>query len=237
VLSVIIPALNEALAIGQTLTAVSRQADDLEVIVVDGGSSDATVEIAQRMGATVLRSECGRGVQLHAGAAASSGNVLWFVHADTRPSPEGSRRIHEALAIPGVVGGSFAVTFDGASFGARMMNRGSPFMQRLGFCYGDSGIFVPRPVYERIGGFRPHPLFEDLDFLQRLKRVGRFVHLPEKIETSSRRFEGRSFALTCAQWSGMQMLYWAGVPPERLARMYLPIRRSGPSRFLCDPKF
>jgi len=94
----------------------------------------------------------------------------------------------------------------------------------LGLRYGDSGIFVRRTAYERVGGFAAYPIFEDLDLLRRLKTEGRFVTLPGPLITSSRRFEGRNFALVFGRWALMQILYWAGVHPRRLGRLYEPVR-------------
>lgn len=101
-----------------------------------------------------------------------------------------------------------------------------PALRLLNLCYGDSGIFIRRDVYDRIGGFRPLALFEDLDLLRRLRKAGRFVHLPCKIKTSSRRFEQRNFALVWLHWTTLQVLYWCGVSPNRLARWYRHIRRA-----------
>ncbi|MGH9640720.1 MAG: TIGR04283 family arsenosugar biosynthesis glycosyltransferase, partial [Bryobacteraceae bacterium] len=95
----------------------------------------------------------------------------------------------------------------------------------LGLCYGDSGIFIRREVYQRIGGFRPLALFEDLDLLRRMRRAGRFVHLRSRIVTSSRRFEQRNFALVWLHWTSLQLLYWCGVSPRWLAARYRVVRR------------
>jgi GT2 family glycosyltransferase len=99
-----------------------------------------------------------------------------------------------------------------------------PKLEKLGLYYGDSGIFVRASVYREIGGFNPFPIFEDVDLASRLKRRGRLVHLPVAVLTSSRRFERRNFALTFARWSIMQGLYWIGIPPGVLNRLYAPVR-------------
>lgn len=223
-LSVIIPTLNEAHSIGRALDAVTAVAQGAEVIVVDGGSADATAEIARRRGARVITTARGRGPQMHAGACAASGDVLWFVHADTRPSAGCAARIEEALGDPSAVAGNFDVTFDGDTRAARFLTWLYPRLRRLGLCYGDSAIFVRRDVYVRVGGFRAFPVFEDLDLVRRLRKAGRVAHLPERVTTSSRRFEGRSFVLTFARWSLLQLLYWLGVRPRTLGRLYAPVR-------------
>jgi rSAM/selenodomain-associated transferase 2 len=222
VLSIIIPTLDEARSIGRTLDAVAGAR--AEVIVVDGGSADATAEIARGRGARVVTSERGRGAQMHAGACAARGHVLWFLHADTRPSPDCAGRIVEALRDRSVVAGNFDVLFDGGRAAARFLTWLYPQLRRLGLCYGDSAIFVRREAYERVGGFRAFPVFEDLDLVRRLRKVGRVAHAPAVVTTSSRRFEGRNFALTFARWSLLQLLYWLGVHPRTLGRLYAPVR-------------
>lgn len=222
--SVIIPTFNEERSIGETLDSVARVRDVFEVIVVDGGSADETVEVARARGARVVESERGRGTQLHAGAALARGDALWFLHADTLPPEEGAHLISEALSDPGVAGGNFEIRFDGRSRAARFLTWLYPQLGRLGLRYGDSGLFARRTDYERAGGFKPHPIFEDLDLVRALKRCGRLVRVSGRVHTSSRRFEGRSFALTFARWSFLQTLYWLGFHPRRLARMYAPVR-------------
>jgi rSAM/selenodomain-associated transferase 2 len=233
-LSVVIPALNEAHSIGPTLDAVfgavRGAARGAEVFVVDGGSTDATAEIARRRGATLVTSERGRGLQMHAGACAAGGDALWFVHADTRPPAGCAELIAEALADPSIVAGNFDVLFDGRRRAARFLTWLYPRLRRLGLCYGDSAIFVRRETYRRIGGFRPFPVFEDLDLVRRLRREGRVAHVRAAVTTSSRRFEGRSFALTFARWAVLQTLYWLGVHPRTLGRMYAPVRGAGARR-------
>ena len=218
--SIIIPALNEETQIQATLRALNALPGDKEIIVVDGGSSDRTVPLARNCGACVLSSQRGRGTQMRAGAAYATGDVLWFVHADTRPLCDALAEITQALENPAVLAGNFGLLFDGPSRAARQLTVIYPWLRLLGLSYGDSGLFVRRKVYERIGGFRPVALFEDLDLLRRLKRQGRFVHLASRMLTSSRRFEDRNFALIWLHWTTLQLLYWCGVPADVLARWY-----------------
>jgi rSAM/selenodomain-associated transferase 2 len=224
-ISVIIPALNEEQAIGKTLDAVARLEGPLEVIVVDGGSIDRTAQLAGKRGAKVIQSERGRGLQMHAGACAARGEILWFLHADTSPPPDAASLISAALAADETtVGGNFEISFDGERRAARFLTWLYPQLRKLGLSYGDSAIFVRASVYKQIGGFQPFPIFEDLDLMRRLKTKGSIKHLPAAVVTASRRFEGRSFTLTFALWAILQGLYWLGVHPRRLAKLYAPIR-------------
>ncbi|MGH8018617.1 MAG: glycosyltransferase [Opitutaceae bacterium] len=170
----------------------------------------------------MIPSERGRGRQMHAGALAARGDVLWFLHADTVMRCAGAAQIASAFEDPRVVAGNFRLHFDGPSRGARFLNALYPRLALLGLRYGDSGLFVHRTAYTRAGGFRPLPIFEDLDLLRRVRRLGRMVTLPGPLCTSSRRFESRAFAPVFARWVGMQVLYWTGCNPMRLGRWYYP---------------
>jgi len=222
--SIIVPALNEQECITEAIGALQQLEGEKEIIVVDGGSSDETRSLAHAQGVRVLTSAAGRGIQMHAGALEATGDVLWFVHADTVPPAHALDEIRGRLEDPLIAGGNFGLVFDGPSRAARQLTTIYPMLRILGLCYGDSGIFIRRDVYKRIGGFRPLALFEDLDLLRRLRRAGRFVHLPSKIRASSRRFEQRNFALVWLHWTALQVLYWCGVSPNRLARLYRHVR-------------
>lgn len=223
-ISIIIPTLNEAHSIGATLAAVARLSVRAEVIIVDGGSDDDTRKIASVCGSQVIASERGRGAQMHRGARAAHGDVLWFVHADTIVPADGIDLIIKTLRNRQIVAGNFNLRFDGRGPATRFMTWLYPQLRRVGLCYGDSAIFVRREAYEQAGGFRCFPIFEDLDLLRGLRKLGSIAHLPATVVTSSRRFEGRSFALTFARWVAMQALFWLGVRPLTLGRFYAPVR-------------
>lgn len=229
-LSVVIPTLNEARAIGATLDALARIPSQVVVVVVDGGSHDATCEIARRHGVTVLRAERGRGAQMHAGACAAGGEVLWFVHADTHPPNDSVQHIMAALGQRQVVAGCFRVRFDGTSRAARFLTWLYPRLRWFGLCYGDATLFVRRDIYEHAGGFRPLPIFEDLDLIQRLRQYRHVRCVPVPVLTSSRRFAGRPFLHTLLRWMLLQILYWLGVPPHTLGRLYPALREKNPER-------
>jgi rSAM/selenodomain-associated transferase 2 len=218
--SIIVPTLNEEAHIVGTIHSLQRLSGEKEIIVVDGGSTDQTVPLACAQNVLVLEASRGRGLQMHVGALQSTGGVLWFLHADTIPPPDALEHIRKSLEKNSTVGGNFELLFDGPSRAARQLTAVYPLLRVFGLCYGDSGIFVRREVYDQIGGFRSLPLFEDLDLLRRLRRIGRFVHLNCRIVTSSRRFEHRNFALMWLQWTTLQLLYWCGVSPSWLSRWY-----------------
>jgi rSAM/selenodomain-associated transferase 2 len=221
--SVIIPTLNEERCIGRTLAALANvQSGAVEFILADGGSQDRTIEIARGLGARIVASERGRGTQMHNGARAARGHVLLFLYADTIASPDLLEQISEVLTGDATApGGNCSIRFEGESRPARFMTWLYPKLEKLGLCYGDSGIFVRAQVYEEIGGFKPYPLFEDVEFVSRLKKRGNMVRLPVELVTSLRRFEERSFVFTFARWSTLQVLYWLGVSPHALNSLYV----------------
>lgn len=222
-ISIIIPTLDEAECVAATLDALASFGEDVEIIVVDGGSTDATVSIAESYRAVkILHSQRGRGRQLQTGGDAAGGEILWFVHADTIAPPDAIFEIKRALRNPQIVGGNFTIRFDGERFAAKFLSWLYPKLNLLGLIYGDSAIFVRREVYERIGGFKSFPIFEDLDFVERLKKAGGIVTLPAVVTTSSRRFENKSFFLIFLRWTILQTLYWLGVKPETLLKIYFP---------------
>ncbi|HXG83827.1 MAG TPA: TIGR04283 family arsenosugar biosynthesis glycosyltransferase [Pyrinomonadaceae bacterium] len=222
-LSIIIPALNEAATIKETLDALRAFRENAEIIVVDGGSVDETILIARNCGVSVLQSKGrGRGAQMREGAKAANGDVLWFLHADTRPAPETIEQMTQALENAQTVVGNFTVCFDGDCRGARFLTRLYPQLRKINLFYGDSAIFVRRDVYEKVSGFRDFPIFEDLDLVRRVKREGQTIHLPARVVTSSRRFENKSFTLVFLRWTILQVFYWLGVSPHRLVKLYPP---------------
>ena len=222
-ISVIIPTLNEEIALPRLLRALQRLHDSVEIIVADGGSNDGTCAVAARASRLVIAPR-GRGAQQAAGARLATGEVLWFLHADCEPATNSLAAIRLALADPAAIGGNFTLRFSGAGRSARTLSWIYPLLRPLGLCYGDSGIFVRRHVYEQVGGFEKYPLFEDVDLVRRLRRAGRFERLPCILTTSCRRFEHRNLLSMFAQWTGLQILYWLGASPDWLARRYSSVR-------------
>ncbi len=234
-ISIIIPTLNEAEVLPDLLRDLDRQAAAAEVIVVDGGSVDDTAEIARRAGARLLETRAGRGRQLAAGARASEGEVLLFLHTDSRFPAGGLRRIAATLAAaPGAPGGNFRLIFEGAEGFGRWLTGFYAWIRRRGFYYGDSGIFLRRAVYESLGGIKPFSLMEDYSLVRRLEQAGPTVCIEDPpLITSARRFRGRHPVAIVAGWLWIHLLYHLGVVPERLARRYY---RGGAQRASWGPR-
>jgi len=196
------------------------------VVVADGGSADATVALASAhpLAPRVVEAAGGRAAQLNAGAASTRGDVLVFVHADSRLPASASRSLAAAWRDRRVVGGNFRLRFEGGDAFARGLGAYYRLSRRLGIYYGDSSIFVRREVFERLGGFRELPIMDDYDLARRLERAGRTVCLPGPALTSARRWRRSGVGRTVASWVLIQCLYWLGVPSERLARLYRRVR-------------
>jgi len=221
-ISVIIPALEEGPTIAGAVESAWRAGVE-EVIVSDAGSADDTAVNARRAGAIVVQGARGRGPQLNAGAAAATGDILWFIHADARVAPESGNAIRKALRRPDVVGGNFRIRF-GASRHGRFLAAFYHVIRQLRVFYGDSAIFCRRSAFEAVGGFPPYPIMEDLAFVHALYRQGGMVYLPNPVQASPRRWEQGGVARTWASWLAIQGLYFAQVDPHRLARLYRHIR-------------
>ncbi len=219
-ISVIIPTLDEADRIGALVAALMAQDFD-EVVVADGGSGDATMQRACDAGARVVLSPRGRGRQLSAGARAASGEALFFLHADSMPPPQARSRIEATLAAGTVSAGCFRLAFDQKhpllDFYALMsrINHGL-------FTYGDQGLFLLRSTYLGIGGYRDMPLFEDVEIVRRLRRLGQIVKLEASMVTSARRFMRDGVARRELMSAGLVALYHLGVGPHQLERWYRP---------------
>ncbi len=221
--SVIIPTLQEEDHLpGCIESALTAYKDDCEILVVDGGSTDATREIARRYGRVLVRSG-GRGSQLNAGAARAEGKILVFLHADTRVGADSGREIDRALNHGSVVGGChlFRVDPPARSLRFRLLEAGVSLRSRaFGTATGDQAIFVRRSSFEAIGGFPDFPIFEDVALAGSLRRLGRFELLPAAAYTSRRRWDERGFLRTVALHWLLRGAYQMGVSPRLLARRY-----------------
>jgi len=223
VISVIIPTLNAEQGLAATLTALVPAAVEglvREVIVVDGGSTDRTLKIAETSGAEIVRASGGRGLQLAAGAERARFPWLLFLHADTRLPPLGDVLALQSLA-EGACWGRLDVRIEGRPRMLRVVAALMNLRSRLsGIATGDQAIFVTRAAFERVGGFPVQPLMEDVELSRRLKEHGRPACLRARLVTSGRRWEERGVWRTIVLMWWLRWRYWRGEPAERLAQAY-----------------
>lgn len=217
-LSIIIPTLNEEICLYETLSLI-REQPDAEVIVADGGSVDHTCAIAGVCGARIVRSAPGRAIQMNAGAAVASGDILLFLHADTRLPFGFFQQIESCLDAAGTAAGAFRFAVDETRLSLRLIEIGANWRStKLQFPFGDQGIFLCRETFQKVGGFRDLPTMEDYDLVQRLRKVGRVVIASSAVITSARRWLKRG--VWCTTFDHLLMLLgWnLGISPHRLAR-------------------
>lgn len=226
VVCVVIPTLDEARELPRALDHLAAVPGDWEVVVADGGSRDATLAIARAhpRADVVVQASGGRAAQLNAGVAASSGDPIVFLHADSR-LPFGAHAALRGAARPGgPVGGNFALRFRGEGAFARALGAVYALQRRLGFYYGDSSVWARRESVAALGGFRPLPIMDDYDFVRRLERLGPTSRLPGPATTSARRWERAGVLRTVLSWIVIRWLFVAGVDPARLAGLYRRVR-------------
>ena len=221
--SVIIPVLNELECLPETMSALRHQDWIHEVIAVDGGSTDGTLErLRQQEGVRIIGAPAGKGIQLNAGAKAASGDTLLFLHADSRLPPDAGVFLKRSLDSPQVAGGCFCVQF--ASRSPRLLGivaAGINLRTVLTHtATGDQAIFIRRSVFHEIGGSREWPLFEDVDIVSRMKRVGKFALIRPRATVSARRYLRNGVIRTVLRVYLLRLGFWAGISPFTLARWY-----------------
>ena len=219
--SIIIPVLNEAERVVTTLAALSGYREQgHEVIVVDGASTDSTVKLAEPLVDKMLQSERGRAVQMNTGIEAATGDALLFLHADTRLPDDALNAITQTIA-EGHFWGRFDVRLSGQQLMLRIIER----MMNLRSCVtgiatGDQAIFISRECLDIVGQYSELPLMEDIDFSKRLREVDWPACLKNAVITSSRRWEDRGVWKTVLLMWRLRLLYFFGVPADKLARQY-----------------
>ena len=221
-LSIVIPALNAAASLSPALASLAGLGDAAELVVVDGGSSDATRAIALAAGARLVDAPRGRGGQLGAGAAAARAAWLLFLHADTRldRAAIAAVRSHISDHRNAMRAGYFRFALDDASRAARRLERIVAWRCRaLALPYGDQGLLVSRALYDAVGGYATVPLMEDVDLVKHIGRA-RLVELDAPAITSAERFRRTGYFRRSARNLCMLGLWFAGVPPRVLARFY-----------------
>jgi rSAM/selenodomain-associated transferase 2 len=219
--SIVVPVLNEAASVEESIRRLCLDFPDCEIVVVEGGSRDGTAQLAAPL-VRVVVSPPGRARQMNAGARHTSGEVLWFIHADTRVDPAALGQIRAALADPATVGGGLSLRFDRRSPALDYLRWSSNLRARhLHWVFGDQTMFVRRDVFEALGGFPDLPLMEDLEMSRRLHRRGRLAVLPATSTASARRLVEHGTWRMVVFMQYLKALYLLGVDPERIRRRYV----------------
>ena len=219
-ISIIIPTCNEAENLSELLPEL-LDIPDVEVLVVDGNSSDDTVNTATALGAKVLRFPPGKALQMNAGAKAARGEILLFLHGDTRLAPGFAGKVYETLNEPGIVAGAFSLKIDGKEYSLRIIEKLANFRSRfLQLPYGDQGFFIKAAMFSAIGGFPVLPIMEDFELARRLKRKGRIKILSQAATTSGRRWKKLGALRTTVINQAIIIGYLLGTNPQKLAEWY-----------------
>lgn len=219
-ISVIMPVLNEAAYLPESLARLERS-PEVEVIVVDGGSQDISVEIAQRLGARVVQTKPGRAYQMNVGAEMATGEILLFLHADTRLPENFVAAIHQTLNRPGAVAGAFDLSIQGRHPGLRLVEWGVYWRSRV--CqlpYGDQALFLPAHTFHQLSGFPDLPILEDFVLVRQLQRYGKVAIAPGRVITSGRRWQRLGLVRTTVTNQLVLLGYHVGISPLRLVRWY-----------------
>ncbi|HUX28850.1 MAG TPA: TIGR04283 family arsenosugar biosynthesis glycosyltransferase [Terracidiphilus sp.] len=228
--SIVIPAYNEESSILAVLEQLKHVRGRFEVLVADGSSTDRTRELVLQAAAAypnplrLVESVRNRALQSNTAAQQACGDSFLFLHADILVPPDAVESIERSLQNPSVIGGNFQIVFEGDSAVERFFTWCYRVRRPFGIYYGDSGLFVRRQVFERLGGFRPIPIMDDYEFVRRMERAGRTVCLNPPLQVSDRRWRVQGLFPTLFSWVWIQTLYSLGVPAERLARWYGPVR-------------
>ena len=219
-ISVIIPTLNEAATIKAAISKL-KSSRQTQIIVVDGGSQDQTIEIAKSTGVRVLTAASCKASQMNTGAAEASGDILLFLHADTLLPDNFETLVSAALARDGVCAGAFSLGIDSNSGGLRLIEHVANWRSRVfQMPYGDQALFVSRSLFHEIGGYPDYPIMEDFELVRRLKQKGKIAILPESVQTSARRWQKIGIVKTWLLNQIIVIAYYLGISPQRLSQWY-----------------
>lgn len=223
-ISIIVPVLNEENTIKENLEKIMTLSGDKEIIVVDGGSHDKTVEIA-KVYTRVINSPKGRAKQMNAGGKAAKGNILWFLHSDSKVDENSIKEIEKTVE-EGYIGGSFKLYFYDLDtrfmrYVANSSNRRAKYLKLI---FGDQGIFMRKDVFEILDGYKNMELMEDWEFSRRIHKLGKMKSLKLRIGTSARRFKNGGQLKTLLKMHKIKILYILGTPTEKLAKIYKEVR-------------
>jgi len=218
--SVVIPAFDEELELSGVLGHLAALPGRWELLVADGGSRDQTLRIARDRGVRVVAEGASRAEQMNAAARQADGELLLFLHADSRLPSGAYAGLAAAAREPDVVGGNFVLRFTGDDRFSFVLTLTYVLHRLFRRYYGDSSLWVRREVFERLGGFRPLPFMDDYDFVRRLEASGRTVCLPGPALTSSRRWRALGVPRTLWTWVVLRLMFRLGVRRPRLGRLY-----------------
>ena len=222
--SVVIPTLNEALILEDSLNSIS-DLNPHEIIVADGGSTDTTVSVARCTATHVITSRTGRARQMNAGAKKATGDLLLFMHADSKLTPESFKRMKKKMMPTGPAGGAFSLQIESERIPLRVISSLATWRAKyFNLVYGDQTIFVRTDIFQALGGFSPLPICEDLDFFRRLSRQGKVILLKEKTHTSARRWTTEGILYTTLRNITIGSLFLLGFSPHILSKWYSVIR-------------
>lgn len=234
ILSVIIPTINEVHNLPRTLTPLFCT-PQCEVVVIDGGSSDGTVEFARTNGCRTFSGPRGRGVQLNLGCRESRGELLLFLHGDTLVPDNFIELVTRTLSMPGVAAGAFSLGFDSRRRAMALISCGANLRSRIfTLPYGDQGLFTSRTNFLAVGGFTEMEIMEDYVFVKKMRRCGRIITLREQVITSARRWDNMGILKTTLINQVIIVGYRLGVPPPTLACWYQRARGLGRGRDDCN---
>jgi rSAM/selenodomain-associated transferase 2 len=229
--SIIVPVLNEADLIEASLRRLRSLGPDLEIVVVEGGSSDGTWSLAEPFADRVISARRGRASQMNAGAEIARGEVLWFMHADLEAPYDSVVQIKNVLSDPRIVGGCFRLRLPRPELVYRVSDSlGNHAVNLFGFALGDHGIFCRREAFRQVGGYPEVPILEDAEIYRRLRGEGRMVQLREEVISDPRAFEAHGRYRTTAVYFSILALYVLGVPIRVLNRIYRRFHRPGLAR-------
>ncbi len=225
-ISVIIPVLHEHVIINDTIAHLRAIRSDkvVEIIVVDGDAGADTLKAIKDGGVRGLAAGAGRAGQMNAGAAVAKGDILLFLHADTRLPAAAFMKISGCMEGGRFVGGAFDLGIEGGGLAFRIIEKAASLRSRLTrIPYGDQAIFIRSDDFRRMGGYRELPLMEDVDLMRRIRRAGRAIFIiPEKLSTSGRRWSSEGVVRCTLRNRTIMLLYLMGVSTQKLARFYRP---------------
>ncbi len=225
-ISIIIPVLNEAANLPQTIASL-LSLKTIEIIVVDGGSQDNTVEIAKTLGVKIIETQPGRATQMNAGAEVATAEILLFLHSDTLLPPNYDQWVLQSLSQPQTIAGAFQLQIEGSGIGLRVVEKLANARSRIfKMPYGDQAIFLRRSTFEKMGGYPSLPIMEDFEMMRQLKNKGHIEILPVSVSTSARRWQKLGVIKTTLINQIIIGAYILGIPPHQIATWY----RSNPKK-------